>query len=207
MELPPPGIGHGEPPVRALGRCDAGGTGGAFVLGLSEDRRHKVVRTMTPEGAAVDAVLTTPDARVFATACDEHAMIVAVGHEGARDVALYACAYLGSCTPMPLPRLGSSGPPVRYPLDVARVAGTTVLATPMHGVVRVTSSRDDGRTWAPLTIAFDPEAHPGLRFDAAEPDHLFVSGKRVLLYGVPAQARGTFPVLVSEDFGASFHAP
>ncbi|HVW29050.1 MAG TPA: hypothetical protein VHC69_26980 [Polyangiaceae bacterium] len=207
MELPPPGSGRGEPPVRALGRCEAGGTGGAFVLGMSEDHRHKVVRTMTPEGAAVDALLTTPDGRVFATACDEHAMIVAVGREGTRDVALYSCAYLGACTPMPLPRLGASGPAVRYPLDVARVSGTTVLATPMNGVVRVTSSRDDGRTWAPLTIAFDSEAHPGIRFDAPAPDHLYVSGRRVFLYGVPPRARGTFPVLVSEDLGASFHAP
>src|SRR5581483_1811120 len=47
MELPPPGVGRGAPPVRALGRCEAGGTGGAFVLGLSDDRRHKVVRTLT----------------------------------------------------------------------------------------------------------------------------------------------------------------
>jgi hypothetical protein len=207
MELPPPGTGRGEPPVRALGRCEAGGTGGAFVLGLSEDRRHKVVRTLTPEGAAVDAVLTAPDARVFATACDDHAMVVAVGHEGTREVALYTCAYLGSCTPMALPRLGASGPAVRYPLDVARASGITVLATPMHGIVRVASSRDEGRTWTPLTVAYDPEAHPGLRFDAPEPDHLFVSGKRVLLYGVPQRATGTFPVLVSEDFGASFRAP
>jgi hypothetical protein len=77
----------------------------------------------------------------------------------------------------------------------------------MHGIVRVTSSRDEGRTWTPLTVAYDPEAHPGLRFDAPEPDHLFVSGKRVLLYGVPQRANGTFPVLVSEDFGASFRTP
>src|SRR5579871_3188088 len=28
IELPPPGTGRGEPPVRALGRCEAGGTGG-----------------------------------------------------------------------------------------------------------------------------------------------------------------------------------
>jgi len=207
VEVPPPGTGRGEPPLRALGRCEAGGTGGAFVLGMSEDRRHKVVRTVTPEGAAVDALLAGPDARVFATACDDRAMVVAVGHEATRDAELFACGYLGSCTPMPLPRLGAAGPEVRYPFDVARVEGTTVLATPMHGIVRVTSSRDDGRSWAPLTIAYDAEAHPELRFDVAEPDHLFVAGKRVLLYGIPPRGSGTFPVLVSEDHGASFRAP
>jgi hypothetical protein len=207
VELPRPGVGRGQPPVRSIGRCEAGGTGGAFVLGLSDDHRHKVVRTVTPEGAAVDALLTTPDARIFATSCDEHAMVVAVGREGTREISLYSCAYLGSCASMPLPRLGASGPPVEYPLDVARVEGATVLATPMHGIVRVTSSRDDGRSWTPLTVAFDPDARDDLKFDVTEPDHLFVSGKRVLLYGVAPHGRGTFPVLVSEDLGASFRTP
>ncbi|HEX4335903.1 MAG TPA: hypothetical protein VH062_08320 [Polyangiaceae bacterium] len=207
IELPRPGVGHGAPPARSIGRCEAGGTGGAFVLGMSEDHRHKVVRTVTPEGASVDALLTAPEARVFAASCDEHAMVVATGHEGTRDVALFSCAYLGACTPMSLPHLGASGPAVQYPLDVARVDGATVLVAPMHGIVRVSSSRDDGRSWTPLTVAFDPDAHTDLRFDVPEPDHLFVTGKRVLLYGVAPHGRGTFPVLVSEDLGASFRAP
>jgi hypothetical protein len=180
---------------------------GAFVLAVSDDRRHKVVRTMTPEGAAVDAELAPAEARVFAASCDDRVMVVAVGHEGTREVALYACAYLGSCAAMPLPHLGASGPPVRYPLDIARIDGATIIAAPMHGIVRVTSSRDEGRSWTPLIVAFDPDAHPDLRFDAPSPDHLFVAGKRVLLYGLAPNPQATYPVLVSEDLGASFRTP
>jgi hypothetical protein len=108
---------------------------------------------------------------------------------------------------MPLPRLGASGPPVRYPLDIARIDGATIIAAPMHGIVRVTSSRDEGRSWAPLIVAFDPDAHPDLRFDAPSPDRLFVAGKRVLLYGLAPGPQATYPVLVSEDLGASFRTP
>jgi hypothetical protein len=207
IELPRPVVGRGAQPARSLSRCEAPGVNGAFVLAVSSDRRHKVVRTMTPEGAAVDAVLAPAEARVFAASCDDRVLVVAVGHEGTREVALYACGYLGSCTAMPLPHLGASGPPVRYPFDVARIDGATIIAAPMHGIVRVTSSRDEGRSWTPFTVAFDPDAHADLHFDAPSPDHLFVSGKRVLLYGLAPNPGATFPVLVSEDLGASFRTP
>ena len=207
IELPRPAVGRGAQPARSLSRCEVPGVNGAFVLAVSSDRRHKVVRTMTPEGAAVDAELAPVEARVFAASCDDRIMVVAIGHEGTREVALYACAFLGSCTAMPLPHLGASGPPVRYPLDVARIDGATIIAAPMHGIVRVTSSRDEGRTWTPFTVAFDPDAHPDLRFDTPLPDHLFVAKKRVLLYGLAQNPQATYPVLVSEDLGASFRTP
>jgi hypothetical protein len=204
VELPRPGIGQGVSPIKSLSRCEAGGTGGAFVLTLSEDRRRKIVRTVTPESAGVDATLAPAEARVFAASCDDRALVVAVGHEGLRDVQLFNCAYLGACAPMPLPRLGANGPFVRFPLDVARAFGTTVIAANMHGIIRVTSSRDDGRSWTPFTVAFDAEAHPDLHFDIPLPDRLWVSGRRVLLYGASGAPRATFPVLASEDLGASF---
>lgn len=207
IELPRPVVGRGPQPARSLSRCEAPGVNGAFVIALSSDLRHKVVRTMTPEGAAVDAELVPAEGRVFAASCDDRVLVVAVGHEGTREVALYACRFLGSCAAMPLPHLGASGPPVRYPLDVVRVDGATIIAAPMHGIVRVTSSRDDGRTWTPFTIAFDPDAHPDLVFDSPLPDHLFVARKRVLLYGLAEHPQATYPVLVSEDLGASFRTP
>jgi len=166
--------------------------------GSSPDRRHKIVRTVTPEGVAVDAELSPPEARVFAASCDQHAIVAAVGQKGTRDVQLRSCAYLGPCTTMRLPRFGATGAVVRFPLDVARVDGATILAVPMHGIVRVASTRDDGRSWTPLTIAFDAEAHPDLRYDVPIPDHLLAVGHKVQLYGrqpiegdVPAARVGT----------------
>jgi hypothetical protein len=207
VELPRPGVGRGAAAPRSLTRCDSPDGKVTFVLGASPEHRTKIVRSVTPEGVTSDASLGPADARVFAVSCDEHAVAVAMGRQGTRAVQLVTCAYLGSCTPMPLPRFGSAGSEVRYPLDMVRVAGTTVVAVPMHGIVRVASSRDDGRTWTPFTVAFDPEAHPDVRYDVALPDHLLVSGRRVFLHGVASRPSATFPLLVSDDAGASFRAP
>jgi hypothetical protein len=95
----------------------------------------------------------------------------------------------------------------RYPLDVARVDGTTVLAVSMHGVVRVTSSRDDGVTWTPYAVAFDRAEHPTLHEDAATPDHLLAIGSRLLLYAGATQPNQPYPVLVSDNGGASWRTP
>jgi len=204
VELPRPGASRGVAPQRSLARCDS--PKGSYLLGLSADRRSKIVRSLSPSGVASDATLSSADARVFAVSCDAAAVVVALGRPGARDVELVTCAHLGSCAKAPLPRLGSAGFPT-YPLDVVRAAGVTVLAVPMHGIVRVASSRDDGATWTPFTVAFDPAAHPELRFDVQVPDRLLVTGKRVLLHGAASTPSATFPVLASDDYGASWHAP
>jgi hypothetical protein len=206
-ELPRPGAGRGLPPARSVTRCTAPESGGAFLLTLSADRRTKIVRSLTPEGVTSDASLAPAEARVFAASCDDGALVVALGREGSRDVSLSACAYLGSCAPIALPRFGEDGPPPRYPLDIARVSGVTVRAVRVQGIVRVASTRDAGRTWTPFTVAFDSEAHPELRFDVVAPDRLFVSGKRIVLYAAASRPTATFPMLVSDDAGASFHAP
>jgi hypothetical protein len=207
VELPRPGAGRGLPPARSLSRCAAGSTGGAFVLAVSADHAAKIVRTVTPEGVTADAPFAPANARVFAVSCDDRAATIAVGHQGSRDVELFTCGYLGSCAALPLPQFGVTGPVARYPLDVARVDGATVVAVPMHGIIRVASSRDDGRTWTPFTVAFDPQAYPELRFDTPSPERLFVVGHRVLLHGAATRPTGTFPLLASDDSGASFRAP
>ena len=99
------------------------------------------------------------------------------------------------------------GVPVRHPLDVARTAGATIIAVNMHDLVRVTSTRDDGRTWTPFALAFDAKAHPEVRAEVAVPARLLALGERVLLYGGADRPSATYPVLISEDLGASFKAP
>ena len=109
---------------------------------------------------------------------------------------------------MPAPRYEGVDVKPRFPLDIARVGGTTVLATAQRGIVRVTSSRDDGRSWAPLTVAVDALEH-ALPAGSDLPVRLLTLGKRVLLYGASTNRRrpGAYALLASEDGGASWQAP
>jgi hypothetical protein len=203
-ELPRPGKGRGTVGASSLAHCTAA-DGVSYALVLSPDHKTKLLRSRTADGVETDAAFAPAEARVFAVSCDTRGAVVAAGREGTRDVALFSCGYLGECRQMPLPRLGGALLP-RYPLDVARVDGVVVVAVPMHGIVRVASSRDDGRSWTPFTVAYDPEAHPELRFDVKTADHLRVVNRRLLLSG-NGRSNETYPVLASDDAGASWRAP
>lgn len=202
VELPHPGLARGAVPERPLlagGKC-AAASGGTLSLGLSSDRKFHVVRSVSPQGIESRAAFAPEGARVVAAACDADGAVVAVGRPGTRDVALVSCAYLGECVKVPLPGFGK-GHDVRFPLDVARVSGVTAVSTVMHGIVRVASTRDDGRSWTPFTVACDG-APPG----SPCPDKLAALGNRIVLSGAPLPG-GVFAALVSDDAGASFRAP
>jgi len=188
-------------------RCPAGDPGRAFTLGLSEDGKNSVVRSLGPDGPPQVVPLAVSELEVFAAACDARALVAALRRDNDREVRLAICAYRGSCQPMPMPSLAGVGVVPRFPLDIARLDGTTILAVPMGGIVRVASTRDDGRTWTPLAVAFDVEAHSGLASGVAVPNRLLVLGKRVLLTGGSMRPNQTYPVLVSDDQGASFRTP
>jgi len=95
------------------------------------------------------------------------------------------------------------GAKLYYPADVARIGGDTIIARTSGGVTRVVSSRDDGRTWTPWIVAFDSQSS---QISAPAPFRLLVVADDLLLYsGTPAGER--YPLLVSSDHGASFHAP
>jgi hypothetical protein len=206
-DFPRPGKARGAVPAQSVTRCvPPGGSGITFTLSLSPDRRTKMVRSTTPEGVETEAPFAPAEMRVFSVSCDSRAAVVAAGREGTRDVSLFSCAYLGECKQIAMPRLGKSTVP-KYPLDVARIDGVIVVAAPMHGITRVASSRDEGRSWTPFTVAYDPESHPEQRFDVKSVDRLRVSGRRLLLVGSGTRAETTFPTLASDDSGASWRAP
>ena len=85
--------------------------------------------------------------------------------------------------------------------------GTTVLAVTTRDIVRITSSRDEGRTWTPFYVAFDAAEHPELRVDVRTPSHLLTIDGRVFLYGGANRVSQSYSVLVSDDHGASFRTP
>jgi hypothetical protein len=116
---------------------------------------------------------------------------------------LRQCAFGGACTALPGPVFAGSDGAIAFPVDVARVQGTTILALAMGRVVRVTSSRDAGASWTPFSVAFDgaEESSRGGRL----PTELLAIGRRVLLYAAPSRAGETYPLLYSDDQGASWH--
>jgi hypothetical protein len=188
-------------------RCPTGLAGRSFVFALSDNGKTLLVSSLGPDAAPVAHPLVAADREIFAAACDERALVAAAKPENGRDVTLHLCPYRGRCGAMPLPRFTGVGALPRYPLDVARIQGTTIVAVTLHGIVRVSSTRDDGRTWTPFTIAFDEAEHPGLPVNVKTPSRLLAIGERVLLYGGAAKPKQTYAVLASDDFGASWRSP
>ena len=138
---------------------------------------------------------------------DERALVLLVRARGGKASELYNCPFAGRCTVMPGPRPEASPGLFEQTLDVARVHGTTVLAVTHRDIVRVTSSRDEGRTWTPFYVAFDAAEHPEVRADVRTPSRLLTVDNRVFLYGGANRSTQSYSVLISDDHGASFRTP
>ncbi|MBX3127480.1 MAG: hypothetical protein KF718_12230 [Polyangiaceae bacterium] len=167
---------------------------------------NTVLVTSHGAGVASEPVpLARADAELFATSCDDTTLVAALKAKGRRDVVLKLCSHGAGCRPLELPRFGSSELVPRYPLDVARVKGAIVLATNMNGILRVTSSRDDGRSWTPYNVALDG-VRAGKRGGGGQRVHLLPLDDRVMLYTGAGEPSTEYPVLFSDDFGASWRA-
>jgi hypothetical protein len=180
-------------------RCPAG-DGRWFSLRGGDDATSVV--SVGPSGDVSLAALAQTGESVLAVACDERALVAALRPEHGARATLEQCTFGGPCVALPAPNLGRADLGLDYPLDVARVGGTTIIALKMGNVVRVTSSRDAGMTWTPLSVAYDGGEHPlsGQRM----PTELLTIGRRVLLHGSAARAGETYGLLYSDDQGASF---
>lgn len=188
-------------------RCPTGEGGKSFRLGTSADGNMLAVSSLEPDRHTLSFDVAPARTTVLAAACDERALVLALEGERASTPAFRLCPFAARCTAMQPPRLSGLELPAGAPLDVARVRGTTIVALTSGGVVRVASSRDDGRTWTPFAVAFDEFEHPELRTDARVPGRLLALGDKVFLYAGGTKPQQTYPVLVSEDLGASFRTP
>lgn len=185
-------------------RCAATGSTRSFALGESDDGRRVVVTSLDPGAPPHTTELTATSRVIVSTSCDETALAALAADEGSRSVTLHLCRHRGPCAEAPLPDSYGPGLPPRLPLDVARVRGTTVLAATHRGIVRVASARD-GAPWTPWAVAYDAGEQPAPRAALPPPGRLLVLGSRVALHG--AARDGTYPVLFSDDQGATFHTP
>jgi hypothetical protein len=135
---------------------------------------------------------------------DERALVLAVRREDAEHTSLVLCPFRGPCLPLRGPAEAPFEPLLASEMDVARVGGATVISVARRGIVRVASSRDDGRSWMPASVAFDAVEHPNLR--ASPPNRLFSLEGRLLLHGATERRSERYAVLVSTDQGASFRS-
>lgn len=203
-----------DPRIAAIeGRCFGQDPQRAFAIGLNESRSAVKVASLGEGGVQRTADLPRGLNQVLAVACDESALVVALTKAATAEpvsddvvAQLFVCAHAGSCQPIKPPVLGE-GLSLRPPLDLARTAGTTIIAVTRHGLVRTASSRDNGQSWTPFIVAFDAAGQTQLRVEVQEPSRLLALGKHVLLYGGAPRPDMTYPVLTSDDLGASWHPP
>lgn len=188
-----------------------GGCGGkdperGFGLSSREDG-SLLVTSFGPNREPSTVTAVAGEHLLVAVACDDTALVLAAQPEGKDAVELSICAHERTCTTLRPPPSSIFAQLSGDRFDLARVASTTVLAVEQGGIVRVVSTRDDGRTWTPPVVAFDAAEAAPLKTDIAAPTRLLAVGSRLFLYGAARRAGQTYPLLVSDDQGASFRAP
>jgi len=183
------------------------GDGRSFEVGLSADHDVLEVASTEADGTAHATQLAPESSTVSALACDERGLVALVRAQNAKATEIYSCPFGGRCGLLSGPRNDALPGLYEETLDIARVHGTTVLAVTTKDTVRVTSSRDEGRTWTPFYVAFDLVEHPEVRVDVRVPSRLLTIDNRLFLYGGANRAMQSYSVLVSDDHGASFRSP
>lgn len=187
-------------------RCPTG-DGRAFEVGLSADNDVLEVTSTELDGTAHATQLAPETSTVVALACDERSLVALVRAQNGKSSELFACPFAGRCGLLSGPRNEALPGLYEQTLDLARVHGTTVLAVTTKDTVRVSSSRDEGRTWTPFYVAFDVVEHPEVRADVRVPSRLLAIDGRLFLYGSATRATQSYSVLISDDHGASFRTP
>lgn len=178
------------------GRC-AGSDGQQAFTFEQEEGKLTVVSLMGDDPVAKTTLRIKATPR--SSSCDlATAVFVAAPDNEEESELAVLCQHGGRCGRLQVPA-GWLAPG----FDVAQLKEVTVLASIAGGVVRVRSSRDHGKTWTPATVALDA-ASVGLPVSDAQEVHLQPLGERLLLWVTGEAERRSYPLVVSEDFGASF---
>lgn len=191
-----------QQPSDFMERCPIDADGRSFTFSLSDDGSSTVVNSLGPDGAPYATVLSSSDVDVLAAACDADGLVVAL--RSGPGVHLKLCPFRRGCSRL---RLSVEGAQLSQVTDVARIAGTTVVAFAAGGIVRVTSSRDAGRSWTPLSVAYDAGEARSVSMGLKAPTRLLTLADRLLLYGGAQRRDQAYLVLVSDDHGASWRTP
>jgi hypothetical protein len=185
-------------------RCQARGASRSYRISPHEDGRLQQALFIDELGRTSLGTLAPISERVLASGCDARSLIVLT--RDPERLRLRACPFAGRCGELALPPLIARALPDTE-VDLAKVKGVVVLSAARAGVVRVVSSRDDGRSFTPPVVAFDAAEYPELASARPPPARLLSLGDRLLLYAGSERASDAYPVLVSDDQGVSFRAP
>lgn len=138
-----------------------------------------------------------------ALACDESAALLLTAAANSQWE-LWLCQTDQACRQLPSPAalqgLALDG------IDIARHKGATIVAVTQGSLVRVLSSRDDGRSYTPFTIAVDRAELEATAARALRPAQLLAIANSLLLIQEPVAGSGASLAVVSIDQGASWHS-
>lgn len=185
-----------------LDRCVVDDDGRGFTLSRLNDG-ERIVVSQGPSAPPQVAVLSPSNKRIAGISCDTSGLLAALVEQtkdGLFEMTIRSCPFRQPCSDLKLPDMGDAR--LYYPADVVRLGGDIILSRVVGGITRTTSSRDEGRSWTPWVVVYDENTTGAER----APFKLLPVGDSVLLYGSAANGQ-RYPVLVSTDHGASFHAP
>lgn len=188
-----------------VGRCSGDDPKKSFALNSASDGSLLVSSVVEGQSSEAPPAIRG-EHKLFSVACDDDALVIAARRDGAASGGLILCPFARPCTALQLPEVLPFSPLTSEEVDVARVQGVTVLVVETQGIVRVMSSRDDGATWTPPSVAFDRGEFPALASGYRPPTRLLRLGSRLLLYGAASRAGQPYLALASDDQGASFRS-
>lgn len=160
------------------------------------------VKYFRQESRTGQSKIPRPMRALRAFTCDETAALLLTSTTS-NQWELWLCVADQPCRVLPTPAqldgLAVQG------VDIARQKGANIVAVTQGSLVRVLSSRDDGRSYTPFTVAIDRSelafpARPVLR-----PAQLLAIANTVLLIQEPVSGSGSSLALSSVDQGASWH--
>lgn len=187
------------------GACFAGRGATAFRLARDGGARMRLESWVRGE-LETSFPVASAERRLVSFSCDQDAALIATSSELGDDLALRVCREAQRCSVVPLPPELAAPSPQSALLSFARIRGVTVLSLSRAGIVRVVSSRDDGETWAPFTVAYDAVDHGDGLASEMLPSQLVALDRRLLLVAASRRRGQAYPVLVSDDFGASWRS-
>ena len=185
---------------RFAGRCGNGDKPTYFRFGMDDTATAWIVDSYSGSEVEHTARLDVASVEILAVACDQDALVSLVRDRRNSRLELRLCLYGGACRPIAGP-VEEGIEHLSGELDLARISGTTVLSSTRYGVVRVSSSRDNGTTWTPYHVAYDAAEHSGSTElharGANTPSRLLALGKQLLLVGGRSSTASGYPVLIS----------